>query len=141
MSKTTCSNWQGGFFMLVTFGYFLTRKPYWKKHDCSNEYKNKNKWKLLPCWNFGWSMVTFIEDESNRWALVIKVFSFGVLLHKVFKPYYHRKSNTIMWKKLMLLTYKENLNTNKFQVHVSCANWDWKIIYKENETSWRSCNF
>jgi len=43
-------------------------------------------------------MVTFIEDESNRWALGIEVFSLDVLWHKVFKPYYHKKSNTTMWK-------------------------------------------
>jgi hypothetical protein len=32
----------------------------------------------------------------------------------------------------MFLTYKEDLNTSKLHVHVSCASRDWKIIYKEN---------
>jgi hypothetical protein len=102
--------------------------------------KDKKRWNLLPCRNFSWSMVTFTEDESNRWALGTKVFSLDVLLHKVFKPYYHSKSNTTLRKKIMFPTYKEDLNTNKLHVHVSCASWDWKIIYKKDQTSWKSCN-
>jgi hypothetical protein len=115
-----------------------------KTMNCSSEYKKKRKkkrWKLLPCKNFGWYVVTFTEDESNRWALGTKVFSLGVLLHNFFKPYYHKKSNTTLWKKIMFLTYKKDLNINKLQEHVSCASRDWKIIYQKDQTSWKSCNF
>ncbi len=87
--------------------------------------KKKKRWKLLPCRNFDWFVITFIKDKPNRWALGTEVFSLNVLLHKVFKPYYHRKLNTTLWKKITLLTYKKNLNTSKLQVHVSCASRDY----------------
>jgi len=119
------------FFRLSLLGIFLLENLVEKTMNCSSEYTKQKRWKLLPCRSFGWFVVTFTEDKSNRWALGTKVFSLNVLLHKVFKPYYHKKSNTTLWKKIMFLTYKEDLNISKLQVHVSCASHDWKIIYKE----------
>jgi hypothetical protein len=47
MAKTPCSNWQGGFFMPITFGYFLIRNLVKKTMNCSNEYKRQKKVKFV----------------------------------------------------------------------------------------------